>query len=97
MSRLPLGIFGELRVGEEQPQPKLVDVAGSGVAASSSNDGPDLSLRSLRAQVEIKAIESALTRTAWNRKQAARLLKISYRGLLYKIRQHNIVPRVEHS
>ena len=48
------------------------------------------SLRVVRAQVEIKAILAALRRTGWNRKQAARLLKISYRGLLYKIRQHNI-------
>jgi two-component system response regulator AtoC len=97
MSRLPLGISGELTAPEEQPEPKPVDVVGSVVGASDSTVGPDLSLRSLHAQVEIKAIESALKRTAWNRKQAARLLNISYRGLLYKIRRHNIVPGVEHS
>jgi len=38
------------------------------------------------------AILGALKRTGWNRKQAARLLRISYRGLLYKIRQHNLAP-----
>ena len=48
------------------------------------------SLRSIRAQVEVKAILEALKRTGWNRKQAARLLSISYRGLLYKIRQHKL-------
>jgi DNA-binding NtrC family response regulator len=26
----------------------------------------------------------------WNRRRAAQLLSISYRGLLYKIRQYNI-------
>jgi hypothetical protein len=28
--------------------------------------------------------------TRWNRKEAARLLKISYKALLYKIRQCNL-------
>jgi transcriptional regulator with GAF, ATPase, and Fis domain len=51
---------------------------------------PIASLRVVRAQTEIKAIVAALKRTGWNRKQAARLLSISYRGLLYKIRRHNI-------
>ena len=55
-----------------------------------SNEEPIASLRSVRAQVEVKAILAALKRTGWNRKQAARLLSISYRGLLYKIRRHNI-------
>ena len=54
------------------------------------NEEPIPTLRSVRAQVEIKAILAALKRTGWNRKQAARLLSISYRGLLYKIRRHNI-------
>jgi DNA-binding NtrC family response regulator len=54
------------------------------------DDEPFPSLRSIRAQVEVKAILEALRRTDWNRKQAARLLSISYRGLLYKIRQHKL-------
>lgn len=58
---------------------------------SRENEAPITSLRSLRTQVEIGAITSALQRTGWNRKQAARLLKISYRGLLYKIERHHIV------
>jgi DNA-binding NtrC family response regulator len=55
-----------------------------------SNEEPIASLRSVRAETEVKAILAALKRTGWNRKQAARLLSISYRGLLYKIRRHNI-------
>jgi transcriptional regulator with GAF, ATPase, and Fis domain len=50
----------------------------------------DLSLRSFRNKAEIQAISRALAQTGWNRKRAARLLRISYRGLLYKIRRHNI-------
>lgn len=57
---------------------------------SEASDEPIASLRSVRAEGEVKAILAALKRTGWNRKQAARLLSISYRGLLYKIRRHNI-------
>jgi DNA-binding NtrC family response regulator len=53
---------------------------------------PRITLRSLRAETEIRAIGRALQETGWNRKRAAELLSISYRGLLYKIRQHNITP-----
>jgi len=49
-----------------------------------------VTLRSLRAETEMQAISHALQQTGWNRKRAAQLLSISYRGLLYKIRQHNI-------
>jgi DNA-binding NtrC family response regulator len=49
------------------------------------------SLRALKDETEVNAITRALKETRWNRKQAARLLNISYRGLLYKIHQHGIV------
>ena len=52
------------------------------------------SLRFSRDEAEIRAINHALHQTGWNRKRAARLLSISYRGLLYKIRRHNIAPPV---
>lgn len=55
----------------------------------------ELSLRSFRDEAEVVAISSALRRTGWNRKRAAQLLSISYRGLLYKIRRHNIAPPAE--
>jgi DNA-binding NtrC family response regulator len=52
--------------------------------------GARVTLRTLRAETEMQAISQALQQTGWNRKRAAQLLSISYRGLLYKIRQHNI-------
>ena len=55
------------------------------------------SLRVFRDEAEIYAISSALNQTGWNRKRAAQLLSISYRGLLYKIRRHNLVPPAEQS
>ena len=53
---------------------------------------PHFSLRSLRAEAEIYAISRTLEYTGWNRRRAAQLLSISYRGILYKIRQHNLTP-----
>ena len=41
-------------------------------------------------EAEAEAIKQALNQTNWNRKQAAALLKISYKALLYKIRQYGI-------
>lgn len=51
------------------------------------------SLRSLRLEAEIYAISRALEYTGWNRRRAAELLSISYRGMLYKIRQYNLSPQ----
>jgi len=47
-------------------------------------------VRGLKGEAEAEAISQALDRTKWNRKEAARLLQISYKALLYKIRQYNI-------
>jgi two-component system response regulator AtoC len=47
-------------------------------------------VRSLKDQAEAEAIARTLTETKWNRKQAARNLNISYKALLYKIRQFKL-------
>lgn len=52
-------------------------------------------VRDLKDETEIRAIMQALRETRWNRKRAARLLGISYRGLLYKIRQHSLTQEPE--
>jgi DNA-binding NtrC family response regulator len=44
----------------------------------------------IKSEAEKKAIGSALQKTRWNRKAAARLLGISYRTLLYKIEQYGM-------
>jgi DNA-binding NtrC family response regulator len=63
-----------------------------GAAVDQSQEHPP-SLRSLRVEAEIYAISRTLEYTGWNRRRAAQLLSISYRGILYKIRQHNLTPR----
>jgi two-component system response regulator AtoC len=46
--------------------------------------------REAMKKAEGEAILKALEQTRWNRKAAARLLQISYKALLYKIRQCNL-------
>jgi len=46
--------------------------------------------RSAKDEAEAQAITRALEQTNWNRKQAAAILQISYKALLYKIRQYGI-------
>jgi len=65
-------------------------------SASANSPVSQFSLRLLRAKAEIDAISQALERTGWNRRRAADLLCISYRGLAYKIRQYDITAREPH-
>ncbi len=47
-------------------------------------------LQSVKEEAERDAIAWALEATGWNRKAAARLLKTSYRSVLYKIEQYHM-------
>lgn len=76
----------------DSQQPKAKSSRGDR-AAMEKLEGKPPSLRSLRVEAEIYAISRTLEYTGWNRRKAAQLLSISYRGILYKIRQHNLSPR----
>jgi len=56
---------------------------------------PDLKqmVKTLKNDAEMEAIANALEENGWNRKHAASMLNISYKALLYKIRQYDIRPR----
>jgi DNA-binding NtrC family response regulator len=43
-----------------------------------------------RRQAEIDAILNALNRTRWNRKEAAAVLRVDYKALLYKMKKLGI-------
>src|SRR5437899_9260029 len=47
-------------------------------------------VRGLKDEAEMEAIADALEKTHWCRKDAARMLGISYKALLYKMRQFNL-------
>jgi two-component system, NtrC family, response regulator AtoC len=49
-------------------------------------------VQSVKGEAERNAIATALEQAGWNRKAAARLLKVSYRTLLYKIEQYHMSP-----
>jgi two-component system, NtrC family, response regulator AtoC len=74
--------------------PRSVSPLPSSLVAPSSGAARADSLRSLvqgvKLEAEKNAIAAALKETGWNRKAAARLLKISYRTLLYKIEQYQM-------
>lgn len=63
--------------------------SGAGVPASKSLRSL---LQNVKSEAEKNAIAAALEKTGWNRKAAARLLKVSYRTVLYKIEQYRMTP-----
>jgi len=74
------------RAGEDD-----VDLAALGADLSA---GRDLDLKAIAkraAQIaEKKVIERVLTQTRWNRKEAAERLQISYKALLYKMKENGL-------
>jgi len=65
---------GGLRAGPEAPLPA----------------GADLSVKRAGRELEARLIREALARTGGNRSRAAELLELSYRALLYKIRDYGL-------
>jgi len=61
------------------------EVANPGLAPDRS-----LALRGARKQLEVDLIRRALRATRGNRTHAARLLQISHRALLYKLKEHDL-------
>jgi DNA-binding NtrC family response regulator len=85
-----------LAASELQPRPDggggmHAEVPGRTAVSGADSAGGLKSLsRNAKDEAEAEAIARALEETNWNRKQAAALLKISYKALLYKIRQYGI-------
>src|SRR6516165_1529528 len=76
---------------EQHVVPELTTLNATRVEPQS----PDLKqmVKSLKNDAEMEAIGNALEESRWNRKHAASVLNISYKALLYKIRQYDIRPR----
>lgn len=54
-------------------------------------------IKDVKSEAERSAIAAALERTGWNRKAAARLLRVSYRSILYKIDEYKMRLPEKHS
>jgi two-component system response regulator AtoC len=64
--------------------------SGPSQEAAPKEKGLKALVRSLKDEAEMEAIADALEKTNWSRKEAARLLGISYKALLYKMRQFKL-------
>lgn len=76
---------------------ELLEMASSRQRSSPRDEAPapreqglKALVRSLKDEAEMEAITDALEKTNWSRKEAARLLGISYKALLYKMRQFKL-------
>jgi len=85
-------------VAELQPRHDGNGGAGRDSATKGADAGGGLKslARTAKDEAEGEAIRQALEQTNWNRKQAAALLQISYKALLYKIRQYGIAEAKSH-
>jgi two-component system response regulator AtoC len=80
---------GATRAAEESSE--SLDLAALGADISKA-DGIDLKAISRRAAqlAEKRVIERVLHQTRWNRKEAAQKLQISYKALLYKMKENGL-------
>jgi two-component system, NtrC family, response regulator AtoC len=74
-------------IGDSGASAAITGRAVEDIAAGAETLRP---LHAYRAEAEAHAISRALELVGWNRRRAAELLRISYRGLLYKIQQYRI-------
>jgi len=81
--------------GTSEPASEAFIAGENGERSSSLNSLKSL-VQSVRFEAERNAIATALEKTGWNRKAAARLLKVSYRTLLYKIEQYHMSSAETH-
>lgn len=82
----PLSVAREIPRTGEHPAPAQ-DSVGAPISESKSLRSL---VKSVKSETEKSAIAAALETTGWNRKAAARLLKVSYRTVLYKIEQYKM-------
>jgi two-component system, NtrC family, response regulator AtoC len=86
----------EMAISELEAKGKGNAANGSDRSANGAAAAPEGGLKSLvrtlKDEAELRAIEQALLATNWNRKLAATRLNISYKALLYKIKQYQILP-----
>jgi two-component system, NtrC family, response regulator AtoC len=79
-------VIAELNLARATPPP--ADKAQDHVEAG----GLKKLVRGIKGEAESSVIAGALEETGWNRKAAANDLKISYKALLYKIKQYDLSP-----
>ena len=91
-------ILGDENLAVSELLPRNDGTGGTTTESSRTADPGGLKslARSAKDEAEALAITRALEQTNWNRKQAAAILQISYKALLYKIRQYGIAEARGH-
>src|SRR5205807_6438140 len=81
-------------IDELTRQTATVENQAAAAAATAIPENGDLKgmVRGVKDGAEIEAITRTLMQTGWNRKRAAEILNISYKAMLYKVRQYGIKP-----
>jgi DNA-binding NtrC family response regulator len=99
-------VMGDEMAGMASPQPNgdkasgrpwCLDTTGECAELEPGTSGLKSLVQSVKGEAEKNAITAALEQARWNRKAAARLLKVSYRTVLYKIEQYHLSPAASHS
>ncbi len=90
-------VLGEQQAILDELQPDRGDGAAASSAGAAGGDhtgsgGLKQMVRSLKGEAEATAIQQVLEGVGWNRKAAANDLQISYKALLYKIKQYDLSP-----
>jgi len=84
-------LSGSAELSEDQITPLL---AGFEEGTGTDEVSDELSIKKSVRELERRLIVRALQKTMYNRSKAARLLEISHRALLYKIKDYGVqVPR----
>ncbi|MCH2186973.1 helix-turn-helix domain-containing protein, partial [Myxococcota bacterium] len=81
----------DIRRAEPTAEADVFDLTSIGTDLA-NGAGVDLKAISKRASqiAEKKVIEKVLSQTRWNRKEAAQRLQISYKALLYKMKENGL-------
>jgi two-component system, NtrC family, response regulator AtoC len=91
-------VLGEEKSIVDELSPSTAYQGGTAVAPDApSGAGLKAMVRNLKGDAESIAIAQVLEGTGWNRKAAANDLQISYKALLYKIKQYDLSPPRNHA
>ena len=82
----------ELAMSELRINQRSNGEPGASVVAQPDVTGLKFLARAVKKEAEAAAMAHALEQTNWHRQKAAALLKISYKALLYKIKQYDLHP-----
>ncbi|WP_263367328.1 sigma-54-dependent transcriptional regulator [Edaphobacter bradus] len=85
-------VLGDEHAIMEELAPEPQAQAAAAVTAEPSGAGLKALVKNLKGDAESAAIAQVLEGTGWNRKAAANDLQISYKALLYKIKQYDLTP-----